>query len=56
MALVVKSEVAKTVRKGGLRISAEAYDALDKKVAAVIADAAKRAKENGRKTLMACDC
>jgi histone H3/H4 len=52
VALIVKSEVGK---KAGLRVSAEVYDALDKKVAWILAEAVKRAKANGRKTLMAAD-
>lgn len=55
MALIVKSEVGNVLKKSGVRVSAEVYDALDKKVSALLSEAVKRAKANGRKTLMAQD-
>ncbi len=55
MATIVKSVVGDAAKKAGVRVSADFYDALDKKVAAYIVEAVKRAKGNNRKTLMAYD-
>ncbi|MCD6367979.1 MAG: DUF1931 family protein [Candidatus Aenigmarchaeota archaeon] len=54
MALVVKNAV-KSVVKGKHNISADFYDALEKKVKEIIMEAAERAKANGRKTIQARD-
>ncbi|MCX6767743.1 MAG: DUF1931 domain-containing protein [Candidatus Micrarchaeota archaeon] len=55
MATIVKSVVADSARKAGVRVSADFYDALDKAVSDVISKAVKRAKDNNRKTLMPQD-
>ncbi|MFH7880895.1 MAG: DUF1931 domain-containing protein [Candidatus Aenigmatarchaeota archaeon] len=51
--LVVKSAVREVV--GDVRISDEFFDALNKKVEAMVKEAVKRAEANGRKTLRAAD-
>ncbi len=53
MSLIVRSKVKSTVK--GMRFAGDFYAALDKKVDAVIKEAAKRAKENGRATVRPCD-
>lgn len=53
-ALVVKSAVREVVG-GKMRISDSFFEALNKKVEALIKDAMKRAKENGRNTLRGYD-
>lgn len=55
MALIVKSETAKLVRQDGLRASSSLFDALDEKVKLILASAAKRAKANGRSTILPQD-
>jgi histone H3/H4 len=52
--LVVQSKVKETAKKFGgkdLRFSGDAVKALSTKVEGLLKDAAKRAKENGRKTV-----
>ncbi len=51
--IIKKSEVKDTA--GEFRISGDFYEALDKEVAGLVKAAKTRAKENGRKTLKACD-
>ncbi len=51
MALVVKSVVGDKARKAGVRVSADFYDALDKKIEWILSEAVKRAKANKRQTL-----
>lgn len=53
--LVVKSKVKELVNAADMSCSAEAVDALSGKVAAILTAAIARAKENGRKTVKACD-
>lgn len=53
MAYVVKSAVRGLLRN--LRVSGDFFKALDKKVAAMVKEAAARAKANGRKTLRKYD-
>ena len=55
MGLVVKSEVAETIRKKGMRASGALYEAIDKKVAEMLGEAMARAKANSRMTVMAQD-
>jgi histone H3/H4 len=43
------------VKAQGLRTDSALPDALNAKIAAILADAAKRAKENGRSTLRPYD-
>jgi histone H3/H4 len=56
MPTIVKSEVNGLLRKKGLRVSTDFYESLDRKVQALLDEAADRAKKNGRRTVMACDC
>jgi len=51
--LVVRSKVKAAAK--GMRMSGDFMDALDKKVAEIIADAARRAKGNGRATIRPID-
>lgn len=53
--LVVQSKVKEAVKAQGLRTDSALPDALNAKIAALLADAAKRAKENGRSTLRPYD-
>jgi histone H3/H4 len=53
MSLIVRSKVKSAVKN--MRFAGNFYDALDKKVDAVIKEAAKRAKDNGRATVRPCD-
>lgn len=49
--LVVQSKVKEAVKGLELRMDSSLPDALNEKIAGILADAAKRAKENGRGTL-----
>jgi hypothetical protein len=49
--LVVQSKVRETVKGLELRMDSNLPDALNAKINAMLRDAAKRAKENGRGTL-----
>ena len=51
--LIVKSKIKEAVPE--LNVAAEVAEALNKKVARLLEEAAKRAKENGRRTLQARD-
>ncbi len=53
--LIVQSKVKEAVKAQGLRTDSALADALNNKVVAMIAEAAKRAKENGRGTLRPYD-
>ena len=53
---LVQSKVREFIKKKGLNTGGNALDALDKALKKLIEDAAKRAKANDRKTLMARDC
>lgn len=53
--LIVQSKVKEAVKAQGLRTDSSLPDALNEKIVAMIADAAKRAKENGRGTLRPYD-
>lgn len=53
--LVVQSKVKEAVKGLDLRMDSNLPDALNAKVAAMLAEAAKRAKENGRGTLRPYD-
>jgi hypothetical protein len=57
MTLIVVSSVKKLIKVGGLRSTTEFIDALNKKVADLIIEAAKRCKneEGGRRTLKPVD-
>jgi len=51
--LIVKSKIKEAVK--GLNVSGDVAEALNKKVASLLEDAAERAKANGRRTLQARD-
>ncbi len=56
--LVVRTQVKEILKESGLgldNLSGDFMDKLDQKVKELILDAAKRAKENGRRTLMGKD-
>ena len=53
MSLIVRSKVKASVK--GMRFAGNFFNALDKKVDAVIKEAAKRAKDNGRATVRPYD-
>jgi hypothetical protein len=53
--LIVQSKVKEAVKGLDLRMDSTLPDALNEKIAAMLADAAKRAKENGRGTLRPYD-
>ena len=53
--VVVTSKVKEAVKGLDLRMSGDVPDALNEKVAQILRDAAKRAKENGRGTLRPYD-
>ena len=53
--VVVTSKVKEQVKASDLRMSGDVPDALDEKVKAMLKDAAKRAKDNGRGTLRPYD-
>ncbi len=56
--LTVRTQIKDILRESGLgvdNISGDFMDKLDEKVKQLILDAAKRAKENGRRTIMGKD-
>ena len=56
--ITVRTQIKEILKESGLEVdnlSADFMDHLDEKVKQLILDAAKRAKENGRKTLMGKD-
>jgi len=53
--LIVKKSCKEAAGKEGVRLPTSALEALDKKVAMMIKEAAKRAKANNRKTIKDCD-
>lgn len=53
--LVVQSKLKEAVKGLDLRMDSSLPDAVNEKVSAMLADAAKRAKENGRGTLRPYD-
>lgn len=53
--LVVKSKVRDYVKMKDMRIGGDVFDALSERVACDLDAAAKRAKENGRKTIKPYD-
>ncbi len=55
MALAVKSAVKAQLKKTKMRVSGDFWKALDDKLSWKLKRAAERAKENGRKTIRACD-
>ncbi len=58
MSLVVKAKVKDYMEQAAgekISVSSDFVDALDEKVQALIKDAVRRAKANGRKTVMAKD-
>ncbi len=55
MALIVKNAVRELAKAKDMRISSETFDALDKMASDKVARAMKRAADNGRKTIKACD-
>lgn len=55
MALIVKNAVRELAKAKDMRISSETFDALDKMAQDKVNRAMKRAADNGRKTIKACD-
>ena len=55
MALVVKSVVGEKAKKAGVRVSADFYDEIDKKIEWMLGEAVKRCKANKRQTLYPSD-
>ncbi|MEK6958709.1 MAG: hypothetical protein AABW59_01545 [archaeon] len=53
--LVVASKIKDAIKAEGCNTAGDAVDAISVKVAKMVKDAAARAKENGRKTVRACD-
>ncbi len=53
--LVVQSKVKEAVKANGLRMDSTFPDALNAKISQMLAEAAKRAKDNGRGTLRPYD-
>jgi len=53
--LIVGSKMKDAIRSAGCNVSGDVIDYLNEKVHALIADAVKRAKENGRKTVRGYD-
>ncbi|MEK6939687.1 MAG: DUF1931 domain-containing protein [Nanoarchaeota archaeon] len=56
--LVVRTQVKEILKESGLgldNLSGDFMDKLDEEVKQLILDAAKRAKENGRRTIMGKD-
>lgn len=53
--LLVQSKVRAYIKDAGLNTGGDTLEALDKRLAELISDAADRAKANDRKTLMAKD-
>ena len=56
--IVVRTKIKDILKESGLgveNLSGDFMDRLDEKVKQVILDAAKRAKENGRRTIMGKD-
>ena len=51
MSLVVASSVKEAIKKSEMNCAGDFCDALDKKIEALINDAAARAKSNDRKTV-----
>jgi len=55
MSLVVQKRVRELAAEMGVRLSAEALQELEARVKVILMDAARRAQENGRKTIKAHD-
>lgn len=53
--LVVASKIKDAIKTEGCNTASDAVDAISAKVAKMVKEAADRAKENGRKTVRACD-
>ena len=53
--LVVQSKLKEAVKELELRMDSSLPDALNEKISAILADAGRRAKENGRGTLRPYD-
>jgi histone H3/H4 len=53
--LVVASKVKEAIKEEDCNTASDVVDALSAKVSKMIKEAAARAKENGRKTVRACD-
>ncbi len=56
--LVVRTQVKEILKESGLgldNLSGDFMDKLDEKVKQIVLDAAKRAKDNGRRTIMGKD-
>jgi len=54
-AYILKSKIKELVKAHGLRVSADAIDTINNHVVDAMKKAAKRAKENNRKTIMPQD-
>lgn len=55
MSLIVKNAVRELAKQKDMRVSGDSLDALDKWAEDAVNKAAKRASDNGRKTIMAQD-
>ena len=55
MALVVASAVKDAIKKHEMQCAGDFCEALDKRIEAIVAEAAARAKSNDRKTVRAGD-
>jgi histone H3/H4 len=55
MALAVKSAVKALLKKSKMRVGGDFWKAMDEKISWKVKRATERAKENGRKTIRACD-
>ena len=56
--ITVRTQIKEVLKESGLEVdnlSSDFMDRLDEKVKQLVLDAAKRAKDNGRKTLMGKD-
>jgi len=55
MSLAVKSAVRAQIKKAGMRVAGDLWDALDDKIRGDIKRAVGKAKADGRKTVRAAD-
>ena len=55
VSLAVKSAVRAQIKKAGMRVAGDLWDALDDKIRGDLKRAAERAKADGRKTVRAAD-
>lgn len=55
MSTVVKSAVRAQIKKAGMRVAGDFWNALDSKIRDHVKQAAEKAKADGRKTVRAAD-